>query len=284
MTVSVIIPTLNAASTIRELLAALKSQEISPEEIIVIDSSSDDHTVKLARECSAKVIEISRDSFDHGRTRNMAATLAKGDILVFMTQDAMPYNRSLISNLISPLSQPDIAASYARQIPRDNATPLEIFARSFNYPAKSYVKGFNDIRRFGIKTFFCSNTCSAFKKDIFMKVGKFPEGIPSNEDMLIAARIITKGYRIAYEARAIVLHSHCYSLPQLFRRYYNIGASLRRNKWVLRYSGNAEAEGLRFLLQQTRFVIKNYGLRWLPRIFLEASIKFTGYRMGLIKG
>ncbi len=284
MTVSVIIPTLNAASSIVPLIDGLYVQDVRPDEVIIIDSSSDDETVALARGAGARVIVIERGSFDHGRTRNMAVLEAKGKILIFMTQDALPFNRLLIGNLVSPLSEPDIVASYARHIPGDNASPLEIFARLFNYPPSPLIKGLADTSRYGIKTFFCSNVCSAFKRDIFLKAGMFPEGIPSNEDMLIAARLITAGYRIAYVPSAMVIHSHKYTLTQLFRRYYNIGVSLKKNSWVLRYSGGAENEGLRFLSGQIRFVMGNYGLKWLPRIFLEAVVKFLGYRIGLIKG
>lgn len=284
MTVSVIIPTFNAASTLRDLIEGLYAQVLSPDEIIVIDSSSDDDTINIARGYGLKVLVISRDSFDHGRARNLAALEAKGDILIFMTQDILPYDRNLIKNLVSPFSNPDIAVSYARQIPIDDASPLEVFARSFNYPETPSIKGINDIKRYGIKTFFCSNACSAFKKESFIKMGMFPEGIPANEDMLMAARLIIGGYRIAYVPEARVIHSHRYSLPQLFRRYYNIGASLKRNDWLLRYSGGAEGEGLRFLSGQLGFVIKRHGLKWLPRILLEALVKFAGYRIGLIRG
>lgn len=284
MAISVIIPTLNAASSIGLLIERLQSQEIRPDEVIVIDSSSDDDTVELAIKYGSKVLVIPRDSFDHGGTRNIAAKETVGDILIFMTQDALPYDRNLIKNLISPLSEPYVAASYARHIAKDNASPLEVFARLFNYPSIPDIKGINDLVRYGIKTFFCSNVCSAFKKDIFMKAGMFPEGIPSNEDMLLAARLITGGYRIAYVPDAIVIHSHEYSIKELFKRYYNIGVSLKRNRWVLKYSGGAEAEGLRFLSSQIRFVTKNYGIKWLPRILLEALTKFAGYRIGLIKG
>lgn len=284
MTVSVIIPTLNAASSIMPLLERLRTQVVRPDEVIIIDSSSDDNTADVARQYGVRVLVIPRASFDHGGTRNIAASEAIGDILLFMTQDALPFDSHLVGNLISPLSEPDIAASYARHIPRDDASPLEVFARLFNYPSTPDIKGINDLGRHGIKTFFCSNVCSAFKKDFFMKVGMFPEGIPSNEDMLIAARLITGGYRIAYVPDAVVIHSHRYSLTQLFRRYYNIGVSLKRNRWVLGYSGEAEGEGLRFLSGQIGFVITNYGLKWLPRVFLEALVKLAGYRIGLIRG
>jgi rhamnosyltransferase len=110
MSVSIIIPTLNAEKTLDSLLLALRSQH-SIFEIIIIDSSSTDNTLMTAKKYGAKIISIPRNSFNHGRTRNLAAIASKGDILVFMTQDAIPQNNYLIKNLISPLNNPEIAAS-----------------------------------------------------------------------------------------------------------------------------------------------------------------------------
>jgi rhamnosyltransferase len=85
-TISVIIPTLNAEEQIHGLLISLKNQSV-PCEIILIDSSSSDLTVRTADSLGAKSIIIRREDFDHGRTRNLGASHAAGDIMVFLTQD-----------------------------------------------------------------------------------------------------------------------------------------------------------------------------------------------------
>jgi rhamnosyltransferase len=283
MRISVIIPTLNAGACIGKLLSILRSQGTPPAEIIVIDSSSADNTVKIAEESGAKTMVIPRREFNHGKTRNVAAAGAKGDILVFMTQDALPVDNTLLRTLTTPLSEPDIALAFGRHLPRPDASPLEIFARHFNYPDKGSVKGMNDIRDYGIKTFSSSNVCSAIKKDFFLNAGMFPEGVRANEDMLMAARLILQGYRVAYVPDARVIHSHNYSLLKQFRRYYNIGSSLKNNKWILDYA-RPEGEGMRFIKEQARFVMKQHRFFLIPYIFLESVTKYAGFRIGLIAG
>jgi rhamnosyltransferase len=283
MKISVVIPTFNAGTCIGHLLSKLKSQDTAPFEIIIIDSSSADDTVKIAKESGARTIVIPKQTFNHGKTRNIAALGARGDILVFMTQDALPVDNSLLRMLTAPLGEPDIGVAFGRHIPRTDASLLEIFARHFNYPDKGSVKGISDIRDYGIKTFFSSNACSAVKKDLFLNAGMFPEGIRANEDMLIAARLILQGYKIAYVADAKVFHSHNYSLLKQFRRYYNIGSSLRNNKWILDHA-RPEGEGMKFMKEQVRFVLKQHRFFLVPYIFLESVTKYAGFRIGLIAG
>ena len=283
MKISIIIPTLNAGAHMEKLFSMLQAQDIKFLEIIIIDSSSGDNTVGIAKGFGAKTIVIPRHTFNHGKTRNMAAMEAKGDILVFMTQDALPMDYTLLSNLTAPLHLPDIAATFGRHVPRADASLLEVFARQFNYPDKESSKGISDIKKYGIKAFFFSNVCSAIKKELFLKAGMFPEGIRANEDMLMAAKLILNGYKVTYVPDAMVIHSHNYSLLQQFRRYYNIGSSFKNNSWILKYA-RAEGEGIRFIKEQASFVLKRHKYFWIPYIFLESMTKYAGYRIGLIAG
>jgi rhamnosyltransferase len=283
MYISVIIPTRNAEAHIRQLLSMIRKQDSGSSEVIIIDSSSEDKTVDIAKEFHAKTIVIPRHTFKHGRTRNRAATEATGDTLVFMTQDALPMDNMLFRTLTAPLQKPDIAATFARQIPRTDASPLEVFLRQFNYPDRGAVKGLGDAKQYGIKTFFLSNVCSAFKKEVFLKAGMFPEDINANEDMLITAQLLMNGYRVAYVPEAKVIHSHDLSLSEQFRRYFDIGSSLRKNRWIREYA-QPEGEGLKLVLQQVNFVVKRHEYRWIPYIFLESVTKYLGYRIGLFAG
>lgn len=283
MSISVIIPTLEAGASLGQLLSALLAQDMPPSEILVIDSSSTDNTVSIAQRSGARTIVIPRHDFNHGQTRNRAAMEARGDILVFMTQDALPENKNLLAMLTKPLQTPDIAATYGRHVPRPDAPPPEVFARHFNYPEKGMVKGLSDTKRLGIRTFLFSNVCSSIKKELFLKAGMFPGRVRANEDMLIAAKLIVNGYRIAYVPEAAVIHSHNCSLLQQFIRYFNIGSSLRHNRWILKYA-RAEGEGIRFARQQLQFIIDRKKYAWIPYIIMEFITKYAGFRIGLIAG
>ena len=283
MYISVIIPTLNAAQYIKQLLAMIQKQDVRASEVIIIDSSSEDKTLDIAKEFNVKTIVIPRHTFNHGKTRNEAASEATGDILIFMTQDALPLDHTLFRTLTAPLHMPEIAATFGRHVPRPDASPLEVFARQFSYPDTELIKGLDTIKQLGIKAFRFSNVCSAVKKDVFFKIGMFPHDIRSNEDMILAAKLILDGYRVAYIPKAVVIHSHNYSLRQLFRRYADIGSSLKQHSWILHYA-QAEKEGRRFIKEQLSFVLKRREYRWIPYIFLESMTKYVGYRIGLFTG
>lgn len=283
MEISIIVPTLNASVYIEKLLSLLRVQDTKPLEIIIIDSSSRDNTIDIAKRFGAKTMVIPGHTFNHGKTRNLAAVEAKGDILVFMTQDALPQDNTLLSKLTAPLQISDVAATFGRHVPRSDASPLEVFARQFSYPDTASIKGIDDITLYGIKTFRFSNVCSAIKKELFIEAGMFPEGIRANEDMLMAAILILNGYKVAYVPQAMVIHSHNYSLSQQFRRYYNIGSSLKDNSWILKYV-RAEGEGMRFIKEQVHFILKCRKYFLIPYILLESTTKYAGYRIGLIAG
>ncbi len=74
---SVIIPTLNGARSLPELLAGLSIQTVLADEILVIDSQSSDNSVEIATAYGAQVTVIERAAFDHGATRTMAAIVGK---------------------------------------------------------------------------------------------------------------------------------------------------------------------------------------------------------------
>lgn len=277
--VTIIIPTLNGAEEIPVLFEQINLQTVKAKEVIIIDSQSRDKTIQVAKDYGAQVITIGRDEFDHGGTRNLAVTKATGDIVIFMTQDAVPANEDTIGNLIKPLEEPAIIVSYARQLPKAGAKITDKFLRQYNYPAQSKVKSEADIPVLGIGTFQNSNVCAAYRRAEFEKLGGFPQPTVSNEDMLFAAKAILAGYKVAYTAEAMVFHSHNYNCRQLFKRYFDIGASLDNAPFIKKV-GKAESKGLDFICNQLKFVHAESGLVSVPAVFIEALCKYVGYKLG----
>ncbi len=237
-TTTVVIPTHNAEQSFAELLDSLQKQTLKLTQIIVVDSESTDKTLELAGGRNCKVITIKRSDFDHGTTRNLAVSNIQSEFVVFLTQDAIPVDEYMIAELIKPLqADSNIAICYGRQLPRPNARPLERFAREFNYPPQSALKTKNDIKDLGLKTFFCSNSCSAIRCSVFHELGGFENDVIVNEDMLFAAEAILQGYSVYYSEAAKVYHSHSYSLLQTFKRYFNIGRFFANNRWLLKHAG-----------------------------------------------
>lgn len=277
--ISVIIPTYNAGPSFGELLSRLQRQSLPPFEIIVVDSSSTDGTAELAARFGARVLTVLQSEFDHGGTRNLAAGAAKGDILVFMTQDALPADESLLEELVKPFADGSVSCAYARQLPRPDANVLERLSRGFNYPDRPSRKDRSDIPQMGIKTFFCSNVCAAVRREVFGDMGRFPEPVIFNEDLFFAAKCILQGYSVAYASDARVIHSHNYSLAQQFRRFFDNGVSMRNNDWVFQYSAVGK-EGSRLVKSQVAALRREGKLLWVPRLVAESAAKLLGYQLG----
>ena len=279
--ISVIIPTYNAIQHIDKLIAKLNEQIIDDDkEIIIIDSSSSDGTVEFCLNLpDIKFISIDKKDFDHGGTRNKAAMVAKGGILVFITQDALPFDNFFLKKLIKPLQDSSIAATYGRQVARPDATIIEKLTREFNYPNKSITKTKKDIPKLGIKTFYLTNVCSAYKRNDFDQVGRFPETTILNEDMLIAFKLIMADMKVSYACDAMVYHSHNYGCWQQFRRNFDIGVSLRMQNEVMEYS-RAESEGIKFVRFMMRRLFANHKYAEMIVFATQTAFKFSGFKAG----
>lgn len=227
MVISVVIPTLNAECEIEELLLVLERQSLAPMEILVVDSASEDHTVALAqRHGSVRVLQIERRDFNHGATRDMALRETSGEYVCFLTQDALPASDDYLERLVAPMVEdPGIALVSGRQLPKADARRFEQLVRSFNYPDFPSVRSKSDLEKFGIKTFFASDTCSAYRRTAYLACGGF-ERVNTNEDMLMAARFVASGLKVAYEPSAEVYHSHNLTPGQQFARNRAVGMFL----------------------------------------------------------
>lgn len=277
--VSVIIPTLNGAAFLPGLVESLWRQSLPVKEVIIVDSQSSDGSSKIACSLGAKVLEVDRGSFDHGGTRNLAAGEARGNILLFMTQDARPVSNRLVEELVEPFEDPMVALSYARQLPGDDAPLSEKYLRFSNYPPKSRIKSFEDIKTLGIQAFFCSNACAAYSGKTFYALGCFSSPVVCNEDMLFASKAILSGYKVAYAAEAQVYHSHRYNCRELFQRYFDIAASLE-GETSIRSTGRVTSRGTAFFRGQLNFVLQQRKPWLLPGICCEAGARLAGFKLG----
>jgi len=279
MTISVIIPTYRAASHLPSLITALRTQTLPADEIIAIDTTSSDGTAEIAKRENLTVMSVLPQDFRHGRARNQAVRASSGEIVVLLTQDALPTNPEFLEKLTEPLRNGLSAAAYARQIAYPNANPLEQYARAFNYPERSFLRKLEDVDRLGIKAFFFSNTASAVTRKAFDQVGGFSESVIVNEDMLLCSRLLHLGHSVAYVAEAAVYHSHQYNYQKLFGRYFDIGAFFYQAENMLR-GGRTQGEGFAFVRQAARKLIQNRQYRWLVRLAGESIVKIIAFQMG----
>ena len=284
MQTALIIPTLNAGSFLSVLLPALRNLSPQPDEVLFVDSSSDDDTVKKIVEAGFRAHVIPRKSFGHGKTRNFAASLVEADILIYLTQDVLPSDTRLIAEIVSAFGDPLVAHVYVRQLPHNDATIAARFSRRFNYPAISLTTNFGDIEKLGIRAFRSSNACAAYRRTIFEQVGGFPENVPVSEDTFVAARMILAGASSRYLATTAVKHSHNYTFKQEFQRYFDIGAAHDLMPWYSQLASNVGNEGRRYLTDEFWFLVslKRYDL--LVDLFCRNGLRWLGYRIGRLNG
>ncbi|MDH4317838.1 MAG: glycosyltransferase [Desulfobulbaceae bacterium] len=281
LSVSVIIPTYNGAAWLDDQLALLQGQSIVPDEILVVDSSSSDQSVEIARRRGAKVMTISPGDFDHGTTRSMAGKEARGDILVYMTQDALPADVRALENVLYPLAVDEkVAVSYGRQLPYADATLFAQHLRFKNYPPVSSRRALADKEKYGVRTFFTSNSFAAYRKSALSEIGFFKEGLLFGEDTHAVTKLLQAGYIVEYRADARVYHSHNYSWCQELRRYFDIGVFHTRETDFYRQFGSPSGEGMAFVRSELAYLISERKYLLLPVSLLRNMGKFIGYQLG----
>lgn len=282
LVIGVIVPTLNAASGWVKFASALTFC-VDPQQVLVIDSASTDETRYLARASGFRVHSIPRSEFNHGGTRQIAAEMfAEADILLYLTQDAILEGPDSIAELVAAFDDPQIAAAYGRQLPRENAGAIEAHGRLFNYPDTSHIRDIHAREQYGFKTIFISNSFAAYRRSMLMRVGGFPTNIIFGEDTVTTARLLCAGYKVAYVANAKVYHSHDYTLAQEFKRYFDIGVLHNREHWLLDKFGGTNGEGRKFVLSELDFLM-GHDARLIPSAILRTILKYAGYKLGSIE-
>ena len=192
LTVSVIVPALDASATIPRTLAALAAQEIDVDyEVIVVDDGSDDQTAEIAERAGATVVRQERQG--PAAARNAGVAASRGDVLAFTDADCYP-TPAWLAHGLDAMRSADLVQGRVDPEPG----PLGAWDRTI------WVE-----RETGLY-----ETANLFvRRDVFERVGGFevwlePEiGKPLAEDMWLGWRARRSGARSAFSADALVHHA-----------------------------------------------------------------------------
>lgn len=280
MNITIAVPIYNGGALWRESAESIYREKIKNNQfdVLVIDSESKDQSALIAREFGFSVLTIPSSDFNHGGTRNLAVEKSVGDIVIFLTQDAIPCS-GFIDEIAAVFKDERVAVAYGRQLPHLNANPLAEHARTFNYRNRSYISSLKNKDEFGIKTVFTSNSFAAYRKSVFNTIGGFPANTILSEDMYFAAKVIMAGYKVCYCAEAKVRHSHNYTPLEEFKRYFDIGVFHHDESWIRDEFSGAGGEGIRFIISEFKFLLKKYPI-WIPRACVHNFFKIVGYKLG----
>ena len=282
----VIIPTFKPGDKLEKLLRRLLEQSVPVGRVIIMNTEEKYWDAERfeslfeGEDTKLTVCHIRQSEFDHGRTRHEGILKSDADVCICMTHDCVPYDRNLVKELLEALDASErVAAAYARQLPAADCGVIERYTRDFNYPAVSRLKGKEDEDELGIKTYFCSNVCAAYKREIYRKLGGFIRKTIFNEDMIFAANAMKNGYAVYYAADARVIHSHNYTASQQFHRNFDLAISQADNPDV--FSGiRSEGEGIRMVKDTARWLVKTGHAYLVPKLVVDSGFKYLGYLAG----
>ena len=278
--VAVIIPVYHPGKEFEKIIEKLEKQTYGIHHIILLHTKDGKSLNDLEKKYDNIVtVDIEPEEFDHAATRDKGIKISDADIVVCMTQDAYPDHNKLVEELAKALEKENVAVAYARQLPRKDSTLLEKYTRQFNYPAESMVKTQNDLKRLGIKTYFCSDVCAAYNRKLYMENGGFEKTAIFNEDMLYAAKAIRNGQKIYYNADARVVHSHNYNFMQQFHRNFDMAVSQAQHPEVFNQV-SSEKEGMKLIKQTSLYLIKKRKPWLILKLFTDCVAKYSGYLLG----
>lgn len=270
-------------------LSRIYKQEIVPDNIFLIITECADYDAQslkndlISRKLfSERIIihAVSKNEFNHGNTRRLAADMSEADYLLFMTQDAVPSNTQLISNMLEGFKQGEnVAVCYARQLAAKDAKIIEKFSRIFNYPPKSELKTKADLTTKGIKAIFCSDTCAMYDLKVYRELGGFEKNVDFNEDELYAYKAEMNDYAVYYAADAKVIHSHDFTLTEHFHRSVEIAKSQKQNQKVFA-AISSESEGIKYAKAGIKYILKKGSIFDLFYFITYCGVRYLGFFKG----
>lgn len=232
---SVVIPTFNAGAGFEELLERVTAQKAGFDyEVLVIDSGSTDGTAELARRYGASVHRIRKAEFDHGATRNLGVSLSGGEYVAFIVQDAVPFDEWWLAAMIENLERDELVAGvYGRQIPRPESSPLtralvnswptaDLKRREQYAENPEWYGEVSPTKRWLLASF--ENVSSCVRRSVWEEI-PFERTVFA-EDLRWGKRAIEAGYKLIYEPRSAVFHSHERGVLYDLRRHYVEGLVL----------------------------------------------------------
>lgn len=279
-TVDLVIPVYKPDEKFDQLMQMLQRQTYPIGKILIMNTEKAYFPKKgYEKMPNVEVRHLKKKEFDHGGTRDSAASLLTGELILFMTQDAVPADEYLVEKLAAAFEDGNVAAAYARQLPAADCELLERYTRSFNYPPKSGVKSARDLPKYGIKTFFCSNVCAMYRRSVYERLGGFEKRTIFNEDMIFAGKIIQNGGRIAYVAEARVIHSHNYGNMEQLRRNFDLAVSQAEHPEIFSMA-KSEREGIRMVKQSAKYLLHIRKPWLIINMVVKSGFKYTGYLLG----
>ena len=235
---SVIIPVKNGGATLAKCLEAIKHQTVADKiEIIILDSMSTDKSRDIVLSYGAKVINIPKETFNHGLTRNIGVQHATGELIYFTVQDAYLSEVDQFERMIYHFEDEEVQSVTGIQgIPSDSDKNPAIWFRRFSKPVPEVIQFHNDefnnlppsrqLENCGWDNVNAMYRKAALEKLQFQKTD-------FAEDALWARDALMRGWKIVRDSSLMVYHYHYETFNYIFRMSFMANYTVWKNFKVL---------------------------------------------------
>lgn len=278
------IPVWKPDGRLRQCVEKLLNQSLRLRKITLmlsVDRQWDDRIIEnwFGEEERVEIVRLPRETYNHGGTRRRWAKNSDAKYLLFLVQDAVPEDETLVERMVESLRNERHAVVYARQIPGFGCDEIEAYTRYFNYPPVSMKKTKSKLAGGDVKDCFTSNVCAAYRRDWYERVGGFEEKIQLSEDSVFAAKALKAGGEVIYNADARVIHAHRFGYGTQWKRNFDIGAVHKEYEEIFGELA-VKREGAKLVKGTVWYLIRKRKFRLFPRLFLLSAVKFLAYQAG----
>ena len=280
MKIDVVCPLYQAEKEIEQIITNIKKQkEVEINKIIfpVTLSEDSERTIEIIKNYSCTYFTVEKEEFSHSLTREKAMSeFCEEDVVVMITQDAILEDDYAFYHIASSVNE-NVPYAYGRQICKKKN--IEYYTRKKNYGDVSHYVESKDVEKMGLLAFFASDAFSAYYRPLFLEIGGY-DGIPMmmNEDMYYAKKIIDRGYKKAYVAEAKVVHSHKFTLKQLYKRYYDTGVWFAEHSEFNSYKSTGSGLSLAFYILGKALL--HFNIPVLFRLIPDMLARYLGMKKG----
>ena len=282
MNIVIVIPVFRPDGRLKMCIERLLRQSVMPDRIllnVLYENPVDREIPEVYMDERIEVRYTPKGEYDRAGSRDTILRELDLDIVIFMVQTAIPQNRYLIEKLTEPFKEERTAVVYGRHMTDDECSPIECCVRQFNYPPKGMTKSLEDAGKLGIRTFFNSNVCAAYRRRAYLETEGFGKRMIAGEDMLAARRLLEKGWQAVYAPEAEVIYYRNDDLYGLWKRNFDIGVAHAEHPEMIENTKPGK-EGVRLVRVTSALLRQNHMEEYLGEVLTRSIVRYLAYQLG----
>lgn len=282
MSLDVMISVFRPNGHFRVCIERLMRQSLVPDKIylnVIYENEEDKEIGEYYSNEKIKVHYISAEEYDRTVVKAQIMKYVTADFVVFMNGEALPESRYMLERLIQPFDDPDVAISYARQIASEECDAIECCEYQFRYPPRSEVRSGSDIEKEGIRAYYNSDVCAAYRRSICCELDGFKEKMIACEEIQMAEQILKNGWKVSYTAEAKVICYPGMSAKAVRKKYFDLGM-VQAEQEELFAEKDFKAEEIRLLRVTAAWLVRSSMSNQLGSLLKITAARFTGYQLG----